>query len=337
MFPQKQKKFEVKMKVYLATLPNDYFGNSSQSWLSIDVDLIKNYLVDKGFVVDIVKITDLFNINFDKNDYVFYCSFDNIEIASYIKDLMYFVAKKVKIVPNYDLLLCFENKGAQELYKKHYNFGDLKGDYFFDINDFDNNYPKVFKTNSGAGSTGVYLIKNESQLLKIKNKFFVPSLKRKLIKIQRKMKLDEEQYKIYDYRYNKYMPYVIQDFIPSLDRDYKILIFGSKYYILTRFVRKNDFRASGSGNFKFIEVSNELLEFAKNCFQHLDVPYASLDIAEKDGKFYLIEFQATNFGPYTLCESPWYYTFNNCWELIKSKSELSQSFAESFEWYLNNV
>ena len=48
---------------------------------------------------------------------------------------------------------------------------------------------------------------------------------------------------------------VVQEFIPGLKNDYKVLIFGSKYYVLYRRVREGDFRASGQG---LLEYRREL-------------------------------------------------------------------------------
>lgn len=325
---------------YISTLPNGYFGNAAQSWISINVEKIRTYLESKGIECQIISILDLEQLELSFEDTVFYCSFDNVDVANYIRDLLYFYNKKTNLVPNFDMLMCFENKGAQEIYKKHNNILGLRGSYQFELSEAKFSYPKVFKINTGAASSGVYLLKNHNDLKIVRKKFFKVSLKRTLIKLIRRFKLSPEEYRIYSYRYDKYTPYVLQDFVSDLDRDYKILIFGEKYFVLTRYVRKNDFRASGSGKFEFLEVNENLLFFAKEIFLKLRVPNASLDIAEKEGQYYLIEFQAVNFGPYTVYQSPFYYiqdNLTNRWTIYNERSDLEQCFAESFEWYLNNV
>lgn len=42
-----------------------------------------------------------------------------------------------------------------------------------------------------------------------------------------------------------------QDFIPNNDSDTRIIVIGDKAFALRRYVRKNDFRASGSRNFGY--------------------------------------------------------------------------------------
>jgi len=45
--------------------------------------------------------------------------------------------------------------------------------------------------------------------------------------------------------------FIVQEFIPDLSNDWKVLVFWDKYYVLRRKNRPNDFRASGSGLFSF--------------------------------------------------------------------------------------
>lgn len=47
-----------------------------------------------------------------------------------------------------------------------------------------------------------------------------------------------------------------QDFSPNLDSDIRVQVIDEKIFGLKRFIRENDFRASGSGNFIAFEPSN---------------------------------------------------------------------------------
>lgn len=325
------------MKVYIVTWPNGYFGNSDKSWKSLNTQTIANSI---DYSVYIVSINEILNIKFDKHDVVILnCALDE-SMRKYIKSIAYFLDKKCHIIPSYDLILAYEDKGVQELIKSEKNIGNLVGNYFFDIDDSNLEYPKVLKTISGAGSNGVYLVKNDSDLNSIRRKYFSNDVKRKLIKAQRKLKLSKDQYKIYDYRFKGFNNFVEQKFIPNLDSDYKVLVFGDRYFVLKRSVRKNDFRASGSGLFEFVEAPIDVLEFALDIHKKLPNPVLSLDIAKSESGCHLIEFQATNFGPYTLLNAPYRYIFTekkDRWHKEENCKNLELNFAYAINWYIKNL
>ncbi len=322
------------MKVYIATLPNGFFGSAGHSWKSLDVNRLSTLL---DYPTEIITINDLMNINFAADDTVIYTSDDEENIRLYLRDVMYFVNKKCRILPSYNMLLGHENKGFQELFRSELGFGNLQGSYFFDIYDSTLPIPKVLKTVSGAGSSGVFLARNKNDVLKIKNKFFDVSHKRKVIKLQRRLRLKKKEFSIYNYRHKGFNLFVEQEFVPNLSNDFKILVFGNRYYWLKRMIKKNDFRASGSGLFEYIKPPIEVLDFARSIFKKLDNPYASLDIAQSTEGCYLIEFQGTNFGPLALLESPnrWVYSNNSCIE-EKNNKDLEENFAYALNIFLNN-
>ena len=132
--------------------------------------------------------------------------------------------------------------------------------------------------------------------------------------------------------------FVVQNFVPNLDNDWKVLVFGEKYYILYRKNRENDFRASGSGNFIFKEeVPSGIFEFAQKIFNDFNVPNLSLDIGFDGKEFCLIEFQAIQFGSTTLQKSPFYFKKENSnWVIHKEKSILEKEYADSVVKFINS-
>lgn len=239
-------------------------------------------------------------------------------------------------MPRYELLLAHENKGFQELYRKHLKFGNLKGSYIFDFDQLPQSFPFVYKKVTGAGSSGVSLIKSKRDLKLIKRKDFSISIKRKLIKLVRKLSLNANEYSIYNYRHKGFNLAVTQEFVKGLLYDYKILVFGDKYYALKRNVRDGDFRASGSGNFEFNRCPDLVLNYSKEIFELLDTPFISLDVYINNNECGLIEFQAINFGPTTLTNSPGYYRKSDTsWEYIEEKSCLSSTFSYAILYFLN--
>lgn len=320
------------MKLYITTLPNGFFGNAGQSWKTLDTQKISKLINIENEIIDIRRLIDM---QLSPDDIVFYTSSDEPNIRAYIQDLMFFVNKKCLIIPSYEMLLAHENKGFQELYKSELGIGNLAGNYFFDLDDTNIQIPKVFKTVSGAGSSGVFLIEKEDDISRIQKNHFKLSAKRRLIKVQRQIKLKEPEFEIYSYRHKGFSRFVEQEFIPNLKYDFKVLVFGNRYFVLKRSVKKNDFRASGSGNFEFIEPPREVLDFSKQIANVLDTPYLSLDIAQSEIGCHLIEYQATNFGPYTLLNAPNRYVYEgNSWTKEKNDKDLESNYAYAFNYFM---
>lgn len=320
------------MSIFIITLPNGSFGSSGQSWKKLDINKIKS-LVD--FNVEIDSIANIDHIPLNKDDVLIYTSSEDPEVRQYIKNKLFYIKDKCTLIPSYDLLMAHEDKGFQEVMKLEKDFGNLKGNYFFDLDDHKISYPKVLKTAQGAGSSGVFLIKDSNNLKKIQNTYFNQSIKRKIIKLQRRFKLNPEEYKIYSYKYKKFNLFVEQDFISNLACDYKVLVFGNRYFVLKRNVRKSDFRASGSGDFEFVDPPVDVLDFAKEITDTLKNPYLSLDIAQSDKGCHLIEFQATNFGPYTLLNSPSRFIYcDNTWKKEENCKDLEANYSYALNYFI---
>lgn len=320
------------MTIYLLTLPNGLFGSAGQSWLKLNLDQIQAEL---DFPVTIKSVLEITELDIKKDDIIIYTSSEHNAIRQYLKDKLFYLSNSNLLIPSYELLNAHENKGFQEVMKNRYNFGNLNGSYIFDLEDQKISFPKILKTTTGAGSSGVFLIKDKKDVSALKNKFFKSSIKRKIIASQRRLKLKPSEYALYKYNKKPFIPLVEQEFISNLSHDFKVLVFGDRYFVLKRSVRKNDFRASGSGNFNFIDPPEEVLDFAKHIASVLDNPYLSLDIAQSNEGCHLIEFQATNFGPSTLLNSPTRYIYKkNRWSKEKNDKNLESNYAYALNYYL---
>lgn len=324
-------------RIIIATLPNGSFGSAGQSWKTLNVEVISEIFKQSGHDSLVIPVDELLVANLDPEDIVIYTSSEIPAIRKYIKDVMYFVDKKCHIVPRYELLLAHENKGFQELAKEENGFGNLKGTYHYDLNNVTQDYPYVFKTLTGAGSSGVELVRSENEKESLWHRLFRPSLKRRVIMRQRKYKLLPCEYEIYRYRHSGYMPFVKQTFVDGLKHDFKILVFGDEYYTMMRRIRQNDFRASGSGNFEFdAKLPPEVLDFSRNIFRTLDTPCASLDVALSNEGCHLLEYQALNFGPIALNRSSLHYEHKDGrWTQIRNTLDLNHAYAHSFLRFIN--
>lgn len=328
------------IKVYFVTLPDGYFGSSVRAWNSLDIKIISKELIENGFEVIETTIDKIFDKKLSNNDFLVYTSSDEENIRKYIQDVLYFVKDKCCLVPSYEVLLAHENKGFQDLFRKEHDFGSLDGKYHFDVDCLPKKYPFVFKTVSGSGSIGVELIKNSSDLNKIHKAHFKISPKRRLINLLRSRHLTSYEYKTYSYRHKCFSRYVVQEFVPNLTCDYRVLIFGDKYYIMRRDVRENDFRASGSKKFSYTDAPKEVLDFSKIVYSKINSPYASLDIAFDNNKeCSLIEYQGMNFGSSALRNSEGYHQWdleNMSWKYTSKKSHLEEEFSNAIYFHIVN-
>ena len=132
--------------------------------------------------------------------------------------------------------------------------------------------------------------------------------------------------------------FIVQEFISGLSGDYKILVYGDRYYVVRRENRLEDFRASGSGLLSFPKnVSDKLLDYAKFIFEKSHTPFMGMDIADQNGKLYLIEFQFMVMGNYALEKSNFFFRkILGKWQLVYETSLLEDVFTESIDQYINN-
>lgn len=232
----------------------------------------------------------------------------------------YFVAKdffhildkyhKVKIFPDYRTVWHYDDKIAQtiilqingiEMPKTWFTTKKIEALEWIENTTF----PIVFKLRKGAGSNNVKLLKNKSDAKKIIDIMFTKGVKptslgfksnvkqlnfKKILKYGLKNGL--RLYKNVN-RFPKEHGYVyFQEFLPDCDRDYRIIVIGNKAYGFIRFTRKNDFRASGSGNF-LIDHDKIDIECVKTAFRAaklLNMQSVAFDFLKHRNKFYITEF-----------------------------------------------
>jgi len=316
-------------KIILLTGNNNFFGQTRKPWVSMDVDKMQALIQQHGFSVEKYTFHEIANkkqqIN---NSIIFYTFNQKINRRDYIKDLVRYMDEGSNIlIPSYDLLLCHENKGFQELYKKRINLTSLSSYYFSSIkelSDYPVNFPIILKTVDTSNGKGVFLIKNQNELIKVIHNLERKNIFTKLDLVRRKYFRRKKSYKEYPdysnradyYQYKDYIlkekNFILQQFVPGLTFDYRVLIFYDKYYVMKRHTRKNDFRASGTKIHEFdIEVNDSLLDYAKEVYHKFDTPFLSLDVGFHQNKYYLFEFQALHFGINVLVKSIGFYSFDD--------------------------
>src|SRR5690554_2444458 len=195
----------------------------------------------------------------------------------------------VKVFPDFKTGWHFDDKVAQKYLLEAIGAPLVPSYVFYDKLEAlawakETEYPKVFKLKGGAGAANVKLVNSQKVAKKLITQAFgsgfaqydrIGAFKERLRKFKEGKACLIDVLKglgrfFITTEFAKQQPpekgYVyFQDFIPNLDSDIRIQVVNKKVFGLKRFVRENDFRASGSGN--FIEynpdnIDNKLLSLA---------------------------------------------------------------------------
>ncbi len=320
-----------------------FYGSTKESGGSMDISLISKRFKNLGYFVVVCGFSELIFVEEKYIDFfVLYQSTEDPDLRykDYIEDILLGLQLLgCKLIPRFEYFRAHYNKVFMEILREKMNYGEhLK---FFHFGTFEElkkskyefSYPLVIKPGAESRSTSVSLAHNKKQLHKFALRV---SSSPSLTNVTRAIKsvLSAKPYKKIS---NNRRKFIVQEFIPGLSGDYKILVYGDRYYVVRRENRPDDFRASGSGTRSFPEiVSNELLNYAQDIFKKSDTPFMGMDIADSAGKYYLIEFQFVPLGNYALEKSSFYFKkIFNKWQLIRETSQLEDVFVESVDRYIN--
>lgn len=267
---------------------------------------------------------------------------------SFIEDVIYGLEiAGIDIIPPFKYLKANNNKVFMEILRKQIfpkASHSLWAEEYGVLEEVDRSkipsFPIVVKGATGAQSNTVDIARTPSQLDAVIKKIIgKPSYKEAL----------HEKARVY--RHPGYKPqslyrnkFILQEFIPNLENDWKAYVFRDKIFVFRRpILKKGDFRASGGGydNYFYAEEANipeGFLDFVYTIYQNLGVPHASLDIAFKNGQFYLIEFQLVFFGNAGILKrySDKYYMRNpeGNWSLQYNDGIIEAVYAESIAKHL---
>jgi hypothetical protein len=333
--------------IYLLTESNGFFGQRLMPWESMDVDRLEQ-LLSADFEVRRLTWYDVANGKAQpKGAVIVHSSSQQPAYKAFIDDvLLYLDASDNTLVPSIHTTRSHENKGYQELHKKLLNITSPKAIYAAkdeEVDWADLQYPAIMKDTTGFGSTGVRLVNSRAEVLRHLAVVREPLTYRgtgKYVRKQlgfwfRKLVLRRKNLRPYGNYYDPLAPFVLQSFVADLTFDFKVLAFQDRMFVLKRAVRKDDFRASGSGRFEFVEVPDSLLGFAEELLRSFREPYMAFDICFDGSDYHLIEFQGVHFGPYTLMKSPFHYVRKlEVWELTRESVTLEHAVAESIKSYL---
>lgn len=192
----------------------------------------------------------------------------------------------MKVFPDFKTAWHFDDKVGQKYLLEAFKTDLVKTWVFYDKKSAvewisQTTFPKVFKLRGGAGSQNVQLAKTAASARKLVAKSFGSgfpaydgwgSAKERI----RKWRLGKTNFTdvikgfvriINPPAYAKVMGYEInyiyfQEFLPDNDSDTRIIVIEDKAFALKRMVRNKDFRASGSGDFRY-----ERTDFDERCIK----------------------------------------------------------------------
>jgi len=276
--------------------------------------------------------------------YVLYQSSEDagLEYKSYLEDVLLILQRQgALLIPRFECFRAHHNKVFMELLRDALRLPELSSLHsacFGTYEDFTQavaHLPPVLvmKPSAGAGSSNVCLVdtlRAKKRVARRLSKSAFPGW------LGLKDILAGWVYKDYTAESWHRRKFVAQNYIANLQGDFKVLIFGKKYYVLRRDNRPKDFRASGSGRFTWPDnVAPELLNCAKNVFQALQVPFLSLDIAHDGQNYHVLEFQFLSFGHLTMQRSQFYFTEQaGGWTSVVETPVLEREIAASVVRYI---
>lgn len=181
----------------------------------------------------------------------------------------------LSVFPDFNTAWHFDDKVGQKYLLEALNIDLVKTWVFYDektslkwINE--TTFPKVFKLRGGAGSQNVQLVRSKKKAQQLVKKAFGKGFPAydgwgSLQERFRKWRLGNAPFVevvkglvrlVNPPRYAQVMGSEInylyfQEFLPDNDCDIRIIVIDGKAFALKRMVRENDFRASGSGDFRY--------------------------------------------------------------------------------------
>lgn len=302
-------------------------GSFSERWIkycesnNIEYKLVNAYQSD---IIEQVKDCDGFMWHHFHNNY---------RDALFAKQLLYSLEKKgISVFPNYNTTWHFDDKVGQKYLFESLDIPSIPSFVFYNkqeaLNWINNTtFPKVFKLRGGAGASNVKLVRNKRQARKLVKKAFSggfpqydrwstlcdrvkkwlngsTSLKHVCAAVVR-LFISSEYARMHGsekgYAY-------FQEFIPNNTFDIRVCIVDNKAFAIKRMTRKNDFRASGSGNILYSksEIDERCITESFNIAKKLNTQSLALDFVFNGNTPLLVEISyGFAYDAYDKCEGYW--------------------------------
>jgi glutathione synthase/RimK-type ligase-like ATP-grasp enzyme len=245
------------------------------------------------------------------------------------------------VFPGFNCAWHFDDKIAETYLLQSVNASIPRSSIFYSYSDFkyfiENNcrFPIVVKLRTGSGSHNVKLFNTKGEVIKYGRKMFGPGIKSSpdiFLKAKSNI-VSTKNWRAFRNRFKRIPEFIrtfsrgkefprekgyvfLQEFVPNDGFDLKIVVVGDKLSYIGRHSRKNDFRASGSGDLFFdkLLVSNEIIESAflisEKCgFQCMGYDYV---VNKLTGESKIVEI-SYGFSHLALLQAGGYFNRNGDW------------------------
>lgn len=306
-------------------------NNSSdltQQWIEFcELKSLEYKLVDayKSTIIDDLRDCDVFLWHHHHGDY---------RDVNFAKQLLVSVETMGKIVfPDYLTGWHFDDKVGEKYLFEALSIPTIRAHVFYEKEKALQwaqycEYPKVFKLRGGAGASNVILVKSLKEAKRIINRAFghgFPTFSKKVYLKEQISKWKNGTQPFWGILKGLYRLFVLpkgvslmprqlgyvyfQDFIPNNYFDTRVVVIGGKYaFAERRFVRKGDFRASGSGIFDYTEINEDIIRSAFESAKKLRAQSVAFDyMIGENGEPLVVEISYA-FGTHGISHAPVYWT-----------------------------
>jgi hypothetical protein len=245
---------------------------------------------------------------------------------------------KIPCFPNWGTSWHFDDKIKQYYLLKQHGFPIIDSYIFWEKDEAfrwleSAQMPVVFKLKGGAGSNNVILVRNELDAKRLISKMFgkgiksgrisdISSLQRRYSTPYRKLRRlggdilrrIRGEYEPLFWKIDK--NYVLfQKFLPNNLFDTRVSIIGERAFAFRRFNRKNDFRASGSGNIDYDidQIDHNSIKIAFNISNKLDFQSMAYDFLINEEKELEICEISYTYVDYAIYDCPGFWDRNLNW------------------------
>lgn len=179
-------------------------------------------------------------------------------------------------------------------------------------------YPLVYKWAGGAGSTNVRLVRNFSEGNELMHKHFANIVETEFTTLHHVVAVGHcnniwEQFNLNVIENMNIRGVVLfQEFVPNNPYDVRVTTIGEKNLIFKRYVRDNDFRASGSGKIDYVvsELDVQAIKIARNITNMIQAQTMTYDfVFDQNGEFKICEM-SYGFAEYAIHQAPGWYDSN---------------------------
>lgn len=328
-------------------------GSFSERWIDYCKKNSINYMIVNAFDSDIIKQVkgcDAFMWHHH------HAEFKDVLTA---KRIIYALEHAgIAVFPNINTSWHFDDKVAQKYLLEAIDAPIVPSYVFYDKAEAvawakNTSYPKVFKLKGGAGAKNVKLVKSYREAKMLIYKAFgkgfpqfdkIGNLKERFNRFRHSQDSLSSIFKglgrlvltpeFSQLQSNEVGYAYFQDFIPNDGFDIRVVVIGNKAIALKRLVRKNDFRASGSGNLVFENesIDKRYIKLAFDINKKLGSQSLAIDlIHSKEDEIFVVElsygFPMLNFldnaSGYWDNEINWHESHFNPQEWIIENIDLS--------------